>query len=399
MGIRLVCIFLFIILAEQSGFCQNIAELQNRKNNASREIQYINELLKEAEKEEKSSLNRLQLLNNQIDKRNTLISGIQEEIRLYQILIDNNADVVKWLKEDLDQIKEEYANMIRASYLGRNMLDPLVFLFSADNINQAFRRSVYVKRYSQYRKKQVESIQAIQNLVNEKIGKLQVQRQTREELAGHAQNETRKLIGEKNQQNTIISELQKQQRSLRQKLEQQKKEELQLEREIQLLTERAGAKPDAPGTGYALTPEQILIGDDFEQNRARLPWPVERGVITERFGVYTHPVLTNVQVRNNGINITTEAGANVRAVFNGEVSRVFGIAGGNTAVIIRHGQFLSVYSNLSEVVVKTGDKITAKQTIGTVYTDPDEGNRSVLKFQIWKENQKLDPELWIVRFN
>ena len=128
-----------------------------------------------------------------------------------------------------------------------------------------------------------------------------------------------------------------------------------------------------------------------------MPWPVERGIITEYFGLHTHPVLKNVQIRNNGINIATETGANVRAIFNGEVSRVFGITGGNTAVILRHGNYLSVYSNLKEVIVKQGDKVETKQNIGKVYTDYNDGNKSILKFQIWKENVKLNPEDWIVQ--
>ena len=139
-----------------------------------------------------------------------------------------------------------------------------------------------------------------------------------------------------------------------------------------------------------------MIGNNFLQNKKRLPWPVEKGIITEHFGIHQHPVLTNVQIRNNGINIATNAGSKVRSVFEGEVSRVFGITGGNTAVIIRHGEYLTVYSNLSEVIVKKGDKINTKQEIGTVYTDLED-QKTILKFQIWKENQKLDPEEWIGR--
>jgi murein DD-endopeptidase MepM/ murein hydrolase activator NlpD len=149
-------------------------------------------------------------------------------------------------------------------------------------------------------------------------------------------------------------------------------------------------------SAFSLTPEQKLIGDNFEQNKTRLPWPVERGVITEHFGIHQHPVLTNIQIRNNGVNINTESGAKVRAIFDVEVSRVFGITGGNTAVIIRHGTYLSVYSNLREVVVKKGDKVVTKQEIGTVYTDEEE-QKSILKFQIWLESQKLDPEDWIMK--
>jgi murein DD-endopeptidase MepM/ murein hydrolase activator NlpD len=146
-----------------------------------------------------------------------------------------------------------------------------------------------------------------------------------------------------------------------------------------------------------LTPEQQLTGNNFEQNKTRLPWPVARGIVTDPFGVHPHPVLKNITIRNNGIDITTEPGAFARSVFDGEVSRIFAITGGNMAVIIRHGSFLTVYSNLSVVVVKKADKVTTKQEIGTIYTDTGDGNKTTLKFQVWKENQKLNPEEWIAR--
>lgn len=146
-----------------------------------------------------------------------------------------------------------------------------------------------------------------------------------------------------------------------------------------------------------MTPEQKLAGSDFEQNKRRIPWPVERGVITEKFGIHPHPVLTNVTVNNNGVNITTEQGTQARAVFKGEVSRVFGITGGNMAVILRHGPYLTVYSNLVDVVVKKGDAVAVRQKLGTVFTDANDGNKTILKFQIWKESQKLNPEEWLAR--
>lgn len=236
------------------------------------------------------------------------------------------------------------------------------------------------------------------NWLNENIEKLKQQKETKQQLIGETNKEAQQLTKEKSQQNTEYKKLQNEQQSLRQKLKQQQRVEQQLEREIQQIIEEEARKSRASGgSGFALTPEQKLVGDNFAQNKRRLPWPVERGIITEHFGIHQHPVLTNVEIQNNGINIATEIGSKVRAVFNGEVSRVFGISGGNTAVIIRHGNYLSVYSNLREVVVKKGDKISTKQNIGTIYTDKDEGNKSILKFQIWHESQKLNPEDWIGR--
>jgi septal ring factor EnvC (AmiA/AmiB activator) len=379
-------------------FAQSLTDLQQKKQAAAKEIEYTSKLLSEAQKSEKSSLSRLQLLNNQISQRNIVISNTDAEIKVYREFIENNTLAVKMLEEDIKKIKKEYAELIRSAYRSRNANDKIMFLFSADNFNQAHRRYLYMKRYAAYREKQAETIEAIQYVLNEKIKKLEEQKQTRELLIAETQKEAQKLAVEKQQQNREIQKLQKEQRSLRQKLNQQRREEQQLENEIQRIIEEEARKNVAAGEpAFALTPEQKLVGNNFEQNKQRLPWPVERGIITEHFGIHSHPVLNNVQIRNNGINIATEIGAKVRAVFNGEVSRVFGIAGGNTAVIIRHGNYLSVYSNLREVAVKKGDKVLAKQNIGTVFTDSEDGNKSILKFQIWRENQKLNPEEWIVR--
>lgn len=379
-------------------FAQSLTELQQKKASAAKEIEYTTKLLNEAEKNERTSLNRLRLLNNRINQRNLLITSIKDEINVYQEFIEDNTDAVQMMNEDLQKLKDEYAKMIRSAYRHKNTNDKIMFLFSADDFNQAYRRLLYTKRYTEYRQNEAETIAALQEVLNNQVDRLEQQKLAKQQLINETQKETKQLAGEKQQQSSVVQKLQKQQRSLRQKLNQQRREEQQLEREIQRIIEEEASKNRAAGApAFELTPEQKLIGNNFEQNKRRLPWPVERGIITEHFGIHSHPVLTNVQIRNNGINIATEAGAKVRAVFNGEVSRVFGITGGNTAVIIRHGKYLTVYSNLREVTVKKGDKVTTKQDIGTVFTDFEDGNKSILKFQIWRENQKQDPEDWIVK--
>jgi len=396
MKILLFTVF-FIILSSIS-FGQSISDLQKKKQDAANEIEYTTRLLKEAQKSERSSLSRLRLLNNRINQRNTIIVTTNSEIIIYQQFIDNNSMVIKMLNTDIEQIKNEYAELIRSAYRNRNAYDNILFLLSAENVNQAHRRFLYLKRYTSYRENQAEVISAIQLVLNEKIVKLEQQKETKQQLISETQNETKQLSKEKSQQNSEYKKLQNEQRKLRQKLKQQQRIEQQLEREIQrIIEEEARKSRESGGSGFALTPEQKLTGDNFAQNKRRLPWPVERGIVIEHFGIHRHPVLTNIQIKNNGINIATEIGSKVRAVFNGEVSRVFGISGGNTAVIIRHGKYLSVYSNLREVVVKKGDKVSTKQNIGTVYFDKDDGGKSILKFQIWHESQKLNPEDWIVK--
>ncbi|MBW6533372.1 MAG: peptidoglycan DD-metalloendopeptidase family protein [Mariniphaga sp.] len=393
--LALACIFLIFQVSAQA---QALTDLQLQKENAAKEIELTSRLLNQVQQKERSSLNTLQLLNNNIKQRNTIISNLNAEIKLYQEFTQNNILVVEMLSEDLEKMKAEYAQLIRLAYLSKNAGNQLLFLLSAGNFNQAYRRLLYMRRYTQFRNNQAATMKTLQHLLNEKAENLEKLKATREQLLAETQNETQKLAQEKNQQNQEIQKLKKQQQDLKQKLQQQRRIEQQLEREIQqIIEEEARKNREAGEPAYALTPEQLLVGENFEQNKQRLPWPVERGVITERFGIHRHPVLENVQVRNNGINISTEPGSKVRAVFNGEVSRVFGISGGNSAIIIRHGNFLTVYSNLQEVTVKKGDKVSARQNIGTVYTDFEDGNKSILKFQIWRENQKLNPEEWIGR--
>lgn len=388
---------LIVFLLPWLGFSQSISELQKQKEDAAREIEFTTRLLTEAQKNEKASLTKLNLLNSKIRQRNNLIAAINSEIGLYDEFISNNNLAVDMLEGDLKKLKDEYAEMIRLAYKNRQSGDVLLFMLSADNFNQAYRRLLYTRRYSDYRKNQVEMIGSVQDVLNGSIKKLEKQKAVKQQLVSETQQERQQLSKEQSQQNQELQKLKDQKRNLEKRLREQRKIEEQLEREIQrIIEEEARKSREAGGSGFALTPEQKLIGDNFEQNKLRLPWPVERGIIVERFGIHQHPVLTNVQVRNNGVNIATETGAKVRAIFNGEVTRVFGISGGNTAVIIRHGSYLSVYSNLREVVVKKGDKVSTKQEIGTVFTDFDDDNKTILKFQIWHESQKMNPEDWIV---
>lgn len=396
--IHCFAISVLLILISTAGFAQSITELQNKKQQASKEIEYTTRLLEETQKSERSSLNKLNLLSNQIKQRNNLITTINSEISIYDECISNNQLSISILESDLKDLREEYAQMIRLAYKNKNTSDAILFLLSSENFNQAYRRLLYMRRYTEFRKTQAETIASVQDVLNQNMEQLRKQKATKQELITQTQNERKQLSKAQGQQTDELQKLKNQKRDLQKKLREQRRIEQQLENEIQRIIEEEARKNQAAGKpGFALTPEQKLIGNNFEQNKQRLPWPVERGVIVERFGVHQHPVLTNVQVRNNGVNIATEIGAKVRAVFNGEVSRVFGISGGNTAVIVRHGEFLTVYSNLKEVVVKAGDKVSTKQTIGTVFTDFDDDNKTILKFQIWRENQKMNPEDWIVK--
>ena len=375
---------------------QSLDELRKKKDKTNEQIQYTNRLLEEAKKNEKQTLNKYNILNKQIELRTNLITGINSEVGVLADFIDQNAWLVSSLNADMEELKREYVNMILFAQRNQTNYSKVLFLLSSNSFNQAYKRLMYLKQYTEYRKKQAELIVWIHDLVEVKVTNLQHQRSEKETLLQSKKREAEKLSKEKNQQGKYLTSLQQKQKDFKKKLKEQQRIEAQLSREIQrIIEEEVKKSKDSGKPGFEMTPEQKLVSGQFEQNKRRIPWPVDRGVITDHFGVHEHAVLKNIQVNNNGVDISTAQGSVARSVFAGEVSRVFEISGGNRAVIIRHGKYLTVYSNLVNIQVKSGQKVSIKQPIGTIATDSDDGDKTVLKFQIWKENVKLNPEDWI----
>ena len=377
---------------------QSIDELRKKKEKTNEEIKYTSKLLEEARKNEKKTLNKYNILNKQIELRTSLITGINSEVGVLGEFIDQNAWLVSSLNSDLDELKKEYANMILFAQKNQTNYSKVLFILSSNSFNQAYKRMMYLRQYAEYRKKQAELIKWIHDLIESKVNKLQMQRTEKETLLQSKKREADQLTQEKKQQGQYLTTLQQKQKDFEKKLREQQRIEAQLSRAIERIIEDEVSKAKKSGKAtYEMTPEQKLVSGQFEQNKRRIPWPVERGVITDHFGIHEHAVLKNIQVKNNGVDISTAQGSIARSVFVGEVSRVFMVTGGNMAVIIRHGKYLTVYSNLVNVRVKSGDKVSVKETIGTIGTDSDDGDKTVLKFQIWKENEKLNPEEWIAK--
>jgi septal ring factor EnvC (AmiA/AmiB activator) len=392
-SVILFALFLFLTVLANG---QSLDELRKKKQKTNEDIKYTTKLLEEARKNEKQTLNKYKILDKQIELRTTLITGINSEVGVLADFIDQNAWLVSSLNSDLDELKKEYANMILFAQKNQTNYSKLLFVLSSNSFNQAYKRIMYMRQYTEYRKRQAELIQWIRDLIQVKVSRLVTQRSEKESLLQAKKKEADQLNNEKKQQGKYLTTLQQKQKEFERKLREQQKIESQLSREIQRIIDEEVKKAKASGkTSYEMTPEQKLVSGKFEQNKRRLPWPVENGVITDHFGVHEHAVLKNIQVRNNGIDISTSRGAVARSVFAGEVSRVFMVSGGNTAVIIRHGKYLTVYSNLVNVLVRSGDNVSLKQSLGTIGTDTDDDSKTVLKFQIWKENEKLDPEGWI----
>ncbi|HET6993028.1 MAG TPA: peptidoglycan DD-metalloendopeptidase family protein [Bacteroidia bacterium] len=398
---------------------QDKSALEAKKKDLQSQIELTDQLLKETRRTKTLSLAQLVALNKKIEARENLINEINSEIvALDRQIADNNVLVVQQDTE-IAQLKRDYARMIVFAYRNRDSYQRMMFIFSADNFNMAFLRMRYMQQISEGRRMQAEKIVDRQQQLNENIRSLEEQKADKKALLGSNETEKQELAIEKDDKDKTFRELQDKELSLKDDLERKKAEKSAIDKAIQeLIAEeiaRANAKALAnSGTSTSktnttptktntstppkltLTPEAENLGNSFAGNKGSLPWPVAQGTITSHFGKQPHPVLKDVYVYNNGIDIATPADASARAVFEGEITGVTNIAGSGWLVIVRHGEYLTVYAKLEEVFVKQGDKVKTKQNIGKVSRDSDEG-QSVLHFEVWQSGVgKMDPEAWLL---
>jgi septal ring factor EnvC (AmiA/AmiB activator) len=308
-------------------------------------------------------------------------------------------------QELLDTLKQEYALMIRHAYFNRNAYDRLAFVFSSQSYNQAFKRLRYLQEYSQFRQKQVDEIKMVEQKLSDELLALKrqkvlltVAKNEKSQSLESSQIEVSILDGEQSSQKSLLSKLRKKEKQLKKELQSKQQLAKSLDKKIRKIIEEeirlAKAKASKESDVLAMTPEEQQLADNFTSNKGKLPWPVERGVIIERFGVQAHPVLKGIETFNNGVKITTEEEALVRAIFDGTVSRIIDIPGAGKAVIVSHGDYFSVYSNLLEVSVKRGQEVFLKEKIGTVLTKTAT-KETITELQIWKGSEKMDPSSWL----
>ncbi|MBN2667591.1 MAG: peptidoglycan DD-metalloendopeptidase family protein [Bacteroidales bacterium] len=393
-----ILITIFIFLTGIS-FAQNQTELEKKKQQTQKDINYTNKLLQETQQNKKNTYNQLLLIDKKISLRQELLNNIIAEQNQLKIEIKDNNDVIESLEADLVKIKSEYAEMLRFAYKHRNKNDIILFVFSAESFNQAYKRMKYVQQYSEYRKKQVKVIKATQEVLNARIAKLETQKQDLDALMAEYTQESVALQVEKQNQNEIIVSLKSEEQQLKDKLRKYQEEKIKIQNAITELirkeAELAKAKNKA-STFDALTPEQKLISTQFGENKGRLPWPVQKGIITYQYGIQAHPVLKDVKEQKNGIGISTLQGAMARAVFEGTVTNILPLSSNNYAVMVKHGEYITVYVNIREVIVSVGQSVKTKQEIGTIYTNPDD-KRTTLELQIWKGTTIQNPIYWIAK--
>jgi len=377
-------------------YAQTKEELEKRKVKTQEEIAYTNRLLEETQQKKQSSLNRVRIINKRIQLRNQLLRSINQEISLYTEDIENKRSLIDELETDMELVKRQYEMLVQFAFWNKNKNDRLMFVLSADNFNMAYKRMKYIQQYTRHRKEKALLILSIQSELKVEIKELEEIVLQKEALARQKAGENRNLEREKQNKDQMVMELSGQEKKLKSKIAENRKIARRLEKEIAAIITAEASKGRSRNMYDQLTPEEKLISDNFMGNKGKLPWPTERGVVTSRFGKHQHAVLKQVTVQNDGIDISTVQGAEARALFDGVVSKVVAILGANYTVIMRHGNFLTVYQNLINVRVKPGEAVMVKQVLGTVFTE-EETNSTLLHIEIWKELNKQNPEDWLSR--
>ena len=400
--IGLLFISVLILLAHPS-YSQSKKELEQKKKKLQREIKLTNKLLKETRKDKDLSVDELLKLKSKINSRSDLIAAMNSEMRLIGNDINTSKHEILGLETDLAYLKAEYAKIIYYAFKHRSSYDKMMFIFASKDVNQAYKRLKYIQQYSIYRKTQAVEIIKTQELLKLKIASLKQSNQEKTVLVSLEEQEKQNLAVEKAEQETIVKKLQGKEQSLKDKLKKKEAAKRKLQKAIQRIIEeeirkaREAAKKKGTTTkGFPLTPEALKLSNSFASNKGKLPWPVKQGVITALFGKHPHPVLEGIVINNNGIDISTTKGSSARAIFNGVVSSVAIIPGEGKVVMIRHGEYLSVYSYMSEVFVSKGDKIDIKQDLGVLVNEAGKAKTQV-HIEIWKGMTKLNPKYWIFR--
>jgi septal ring factor EnvC (AmiA/AmiB activator) len=399
---RKYLLLLLVVGLVGSGNAQTKTTLENNKKKIEREIAQTSELLEKTRKNKKSSIRELELLNNNISNRQKIVVELDKEITSTNEKIQKHSAAVARLGGDIDNLKKEYARMLQSSYLHRNPYGKIMYVLASESFLQAYRRILYIRQYSDYQRKQVALIEAKQVALNENIAALQEEKDVKDKLLKEETEAKTKLQREQQSKNKVLNDLKKQERRLAADIEKKQKKVRELNTQIQKIIQaeiaasqkKAAAEGKPKTTAYALTPEEKNLSDNFAANKGRLPWPTEKGVVREYFGTHDHPIIKNVKVTNNGINILTERGSSARAVFDGKVTNV-GTIYGLKFVMVRHGEYTTVYSNLDDVQVQTGQTVKTKQKIGRIHASED--GDTELQFQVWKGATKMDPMGWVAK--
>lgn len=406
-------------------YSQDRNKLEKEKIKLEKEIASMNKILNETKKTKKMSTSELRVLEKKIAQRKKLIKNINSQMGMLNNEIKSTQQSIGELCKEITILRESYAQMLRYAQKNKTNTDKLLFIFSSKDYKEAYQRYIFFRQFGELQKEKLAQIQSKTNELSKRTNELELKRTNQEKLLQQELKNSKELNKEKSEKQKTVNQLQKKEKQIAKnlkdkqkqvkKLQQQidnaiaaevkKQKELAAKKKKQMATNTTTNKKEAEANKAAIetakkknytiatTPEEVALSSSFEANKGKLPWPTSQGVIVSQYGVHKHPEVKGAVIENKGIDIRTTKGSTVRSIFKGEVSRIAKGPTGLLVVIIRHGEYMSVYANLKSVSVKNGQKVDTKQTIGTVSTNED--GVSEYKFQIFKGTHHLNPSIWL----
>ena len=374
------------------------AALEAQKKLLQQEIVQINALIKTSAKKRANVLTQVETVQLKMDRQDAPIQLTNRQINRLNQEININLRNIEKLRTELTSLKKDYAEMVVSARKNKSTQNRLMFLLSSESFWQAYKRMAYMKQYAAYRKQQGEQIAAKTKALQQYTSDLVAQRKDKKQLIEENRKAQKELDSIRKRQSSLVLELKKRERNYSAQIKKKQKQQEAIDKEIaRLIREAIAASNKKAGTktgNFVLTPEAKALAASFASNKGRLPWPVEKGIVTQRFGTQRHPVVRTTTIKSNGVSLSVPAGASARSVYEGIVLNIVQFKGSNPIVLIQHGNYITSYKNLSKVYVKKGGRVTAKQAIGQIFTNKDTG-KTVLQFSIFQNTTPQNPALWL----
>lgn len=398
-GLLLVCSLSFSQSSKQQ-------QLEEERQRLREEIEQMKQLRANNKRKERSVLYEVETINSQIGTRKNLIKITNQQANLLTREINTNFKKIGTYRKELTLLKKEYAKMVTKSYKSKSHQSRIMFLLSSSDFSQAYKRLQYMKQYNEHRKEQADRIENNTRELQVLNTNLSRDKKEKQVLIEENREEQNKLKDEKKEQQVLMTSIRKKQGTYTKKIKAKEQEASAIDKAIEKLireaiakaNKKAGKKVTKKGsaTTFALTAEAKILADNFTSNKGKLPWPVGTGRITKKFGRQPHPTLPNIQINSSGVEIETRPGERARAIFEGEVIAIQKLKGASRLVQIRHGNYITTYYNIENISVKEGQKVTTKQAIGEVRTNPTTG-RAIMKFLIYQNAKRLNPQSWVYK--
>ncbi|MEL0183469.1 MAG: peptidoglycan DD-metalloendopeptidase family protein [Bacteroidota bacterium] len=394
-------LFAVFLISVQIGFSQASSrkDLENQKQAIQKELKQINNLLVINNKKKEVAFSDIENLTLKIQRQQEIVKLTNRQINILNDEISQNQKTKANLEKDLEEIKLAYKQMIIRSYKARSGKNKLMFILSAETFFQAFKRTQYIKQYASHRRNQAKKIVSISENISNVIKDLSQRLDLKRDLLQKNRDNQKTLESEKTRVNKMAYQLRSQEKKYKRNIVLKQKESEKIDKEIEKLIKEAIAasnRKKAKSNNFSLTPEALALAKSFELNKGKLPWPVSRGVVIQKFGTQPHPVVRTAKIKSNGIVIATEKSAKVKTVFKGVVLSVLKFRGSNPTVLVQHGNYITAYKNLAKVFVEKGDNLDSGQVIGEVYNNESSG-KSTLQFSVFKKTTPLNPIYWILK--